>query len=180
MSWSPPNDDSEAKAEIAAIRLAVEQQGTPSQKHAVLTEAFAKSDSPHVKMRILQMAKVVKAPEFEPFLLSVLQDKTDVRDRILAVLALAEHGSAASIEPLLDCAENDPEGEAGAGCTRCRTTVRQDAYLALAKIGLRHPAERDRITAAVSAIPVTTNDVRDPKAQALYLDSAISKCRRTT
>ena len=169
VSWSPPNDDSQAKAEIAAIRLAVEEQGTPSQKHAVLTEAFAKSDSPHVKMRILQMAKVVKAPEFEPFLLSVLQDKTDVRDRILAVMALAQHGSAASIEPLLDCAENDPEGEAGAGCMRCRTTARQDAYLALAEIGLRHPAERDRIAAAVAAIPVTTNDVRDPKAQALYI-----------
>jgi HEAT repeat protein len=169
VSWGPPNDDSEAKAEIAAIRLAVEQQGTPSEKHAVLTGAFAKSDSPHVKMRILQIAKVVKAPEFEPFLLSVLQDKTDVRDRILAVMALAEYGSAASIEPLLDCAEHDPEGEAGAGCMRCRTTARPDAYLALAEIGLRHPAERDRIAAAVAAIRVTTNDISDPKAQALYI-----------
>ena len=76
-----------------------------------------------------------------------------MRDRILAVMALAEHGSGASIEPLLDCAENDPEGEAGAGCMRCRTTARRDAFLALAEIGLRHSAEKKRIVAAVAALP---------------------------
>ena len=169
VSWSPPNDDTVAKAEIAAIRLAADKQDTPSEKHAVLTGAFAKSDSPHVKMRILEMAKVVEAPELEPFLLSILQNKTDVRDRILAVMTLAEHGSTAAIEPLLDCAENDPEGVAGAGCMRCRTTARRDAYLALAEIGLRHPAERNRIAAAVAALPITTDDVHDPKAQTLYI-----------
>lgn len=157
------------KAEVEATRVAVQQQDTPRGKHSILRTAYAKSESPYVKKYILEMTSAIEGPELEPFLLSVLGDDADVRLRIAAVKALAEHGTTNAVQPLLNCAEKDPEGEDGWDCVRYHTSARRDAYFALSEIGLRYPAARSQIAQGISNLPITADDLKDPKIQALYV-----------
>lgn len=156
-------------AHVEAIRAKVEKQKEPVGKQDVLRKAFAETEDPYVKKEILTMAVAVAGTELEPFLLTMLRDEPDVRLRIMAVKALADHGSPNAVQQLLNCAENDPEGEAGWACVRHQTTARRDAYFALSDIGLRHPAAAKSIAKSIAALPVTADDLRDPKTQALYV-----------
>lgn len=157
------------EGEVESIRSAVEKENTASGKHSALRAAYAKSESPYVKEGVLSMAIDLAGPELEPLLINVVQSEPDVRLRIMAVDALAEHGSPTAEQPLLDCAENDPEGLAGWDCIRRRMTARRNAYLALSEIGLRHPAARESIAQSVAALPVTGEGLKDAKIQALYV-----------
>jgi HEAT repeat protein len=156
------------EAESESIGSALQAQDAPAAKHLVLRTAFAKSANAYVKKEILAMAESLGGNELEPFLLSVLQD-SDVRLRIIAVDSISRHGTSNAIQPLLRCADNDPEGESGWGCVRSQVTARREACFALAEIGLRYPMARSEIAKALSDLPVKADDLNDSKIQALYV-----------
>ncbi|MEM1211065.1 MAG: HEAT repeat domain-containing protein [Planctomycetota bacterium] len=156
------------RAEIEAARARVERQSGPADQHHTLRLAFAEADHPWIKKELLSMAIAIGGPELEPFLLARLNDD-DVRFRIAAAKALGEQGSPHAIEPLLKRARADPEGLAGWGSVRWHMTAQRDALFALSEIGLRHPAHREAIAASIAGVPVATDDLEDPKAQALYV-----------
>jgi len=163
------DESARIKAERESISTALQAQDVPAAKHLVLRTAFAKSANPYVKKDILAMAEALGGTELEPFLLSVLQFDSDVRLRIIAVDSISRHGTSNAIQPLLNCAEKDPEGESGWGCVRSQVTARREAYFALADIGLRYPMARSQIVKAISELPVTADNVSDSKIQALYV-----------
>jgi len=156
-------------AEVEAVRAKVEQQKKTDGKQDVLRTAFAQTENAYVKREILTMAIAIAGPTLEPFLLGILQNDPDVRLRIMAVKALAKHGSADAVQPLLNCTEHDPEGEAGWACGRHQRTARRDAYFALSEIGLRHPAATKNIAKSIAVLSVTADDLHDPKTQSLYI-----------
>lgn len=157
------------QAEVDSVRESLKQHEGASEKMRFLRLTYQKTDSPYVKREVLEIVAGLDTPELEPFLIRVVQKDSDVRLRMIAVGKLAKHGTATAVEPLLNCAENDPVGQAGWDCIRYRTTARRKAYFALAEIGLRHPAARESVAKAVAKLRVTADELNDPKAQALYI-----------
>jgi HEAT repeat protein len=157
------------RADIAAIEAALGSYRTARDKIRFLRKAFDRSSSVHVGEKILEQAEQVGGPDLETLLIHVVENSAEVKLRVIAVQKLAQHATPSSIRPLLKCAENDPTGPIQTGCIRSRGNARRDAYFALAEIGLRLQEERKRIAESIQGLPVTSEDLNDPKIQTLYI-----------
>jgi HEAT repeat protein len=157
------------RAEVAAIKSSLTSHRTASDKMHFLGKALDRSSNVHVGEKILELAEQVGGPDLETLLIHVVQDSTEVRLRIIACRKLAQYGTPSCIDPLLKCAEKDPTGPYQIGCMRGQGNARRNAYFALAEIGLRLQEERKRIADAIQELPVTAEDLNDPKIQTLYI-----------
>ncbi len=157
------------QAEIAAVKSSLASHRTASDKIHFLSSALDRSSSVHVGEKILELAEQVGGPDLETLLIRVVQGSAEVRLRVIAVQKLVQYGTPSCIQPLLKCAEKDPTGPYQIDCMRSHRNARRDAYFALAEIGLRLKEERKRIADAIQELPVTSEDLNDPKIQTLYI-----------
>jgi HEAT repeat protein len=165
----PDQAASVSGAQIEEICASLIGYSTKSAKLRFLERALAQAQNPNVRGAIVALAEQVGGSELEDLLIHVIEHDPDVGIRLSAVAKLARYGTARSVQPLLTCAQKDPTGEHRAGCIVSRMTARREAYFALAELGLRLPSERKRIADAIRKLPVTSEDLHDPKIQALYI-----------
>jgi len=155
------------KAELERMHSSLDGCPDTSSKIRYLQNELAHSSDDYMRHEILRMAGKFPGDDFEKLLIGVVKGDSDVGMRLFAVETLAKSGTAQSIEPLLDCACNDPAGDHLNGCImEHHTSARRDAFLALAELGLRLPSERERIAKAIQKIPATSDDSR---TDALYI-----------